>query len=78
MSDYIKELDDVISSVVNVINELQDEGELAKIGGVIKITKERGIINSNTLLRDAIMVAGGKGKLKIQKNPPNQLLLKLP
>jgi hypothetical protein len=78
MSDYIEELDDVIASVVEVVKEIEDGMELANIGTVIKKTKKKSIKNSDTLLRDAIMVAVGKGKLKIRKNPPNQLLLELP
>ena len=66
------------ASVVEVVKEIEDRMEPANIGTVIKNTKKKSIKNSDTLLRDAIMVAGGKGKLKIRKNPPNQLLLELP
>ena len=75
MNDYVEELEDAIDSVVKVVRELEDEGELANIGMVIKKTKKKNIKNRNTSLRDAIMVAVGEGKLKIRKNPPNQLLL---
>lgn len=76
MSDYIEELDDVVDAVIELVKELKDKGEPANIGRVIK--KSKGTSNSDTLLRDAIMAAGGKGKLKIRRNPPNQLLLELP
>ena len=44
----------------------------------IKKGKDKGISNSDTLLRDVIISAGGKGKLKIRRSPPNQLLLEVP
>ena len=78
MSDYIEELDGVVDAVVKVIKELEGKGEPVNIGVVIKKSKDKGIDNSATLLRDGIMAAGGKGKLKIRKNPPNQLLLESP
>ena len=78
MNDYINELDTLIDSVVEVVKELESEGEPANIGVVIKKTKEKNIGGRDTLLRDAIMAAGGKGKLKIRRSPPNQILLELP
>ena len=75
MNDYVEELEDAMDSVIEVVREFEDEGELANIGMVIKKAKKKDIKTSSTLLRDAVMVAVGKGKLKIRKNPPNQLLL---
>ena len=78
MIDYVKELDAVVDLVVEIVEELEDNEETANIVGVIKKAKERNRGNGNTLIRDAIMTAGGRGKLKIRRIPPNQYLLELP
>lgn len=78
MSDYIDGLDGVVDAVVKLVKEIENKGEPTNIRGVIKKGKDKSISNSDTLLRDAIMAAGGKGKLKIRKTPPNQLLLESP
>jgi hypothetical protein len=78
MSDYIEELDHIVDGVVKLVKELEDKGKPTNIRGVIKKGKDKGISNSDTLLRDVIISAGGKGKLKIRRSPPNQLLLEVP
>jgi hypothetical protein len=80
MSDYVHELEEEFDVVIKVIKEVKDEDGEAHITSVIEKLKKENKISSkwnDKKKRDAIMVAAGKGILRIVKRPPNQLVIDL-
>ena len=72
MTDYIKELNEIENKLVKFLEDKQTQ---MNIGELLKEAKKAGINNSITTLRDAVMSAGGKKKLKIESMKPKQLLI---
>jgi len=72
MANYIKGLEEVENKIVEL---LKTESRQINITELIDKAKKLGISKSKTTLRDAIMSAGGKKKIKIEAMKPKQLLV---
>ena len=73
MTDYIKDLNKVEDKIVKLLEE--QERPHINIGELLEKAKKAGINKSKTTLRDAIISAGAKKKLKIEAMKPKQLLI---
>jgi hypothetical protein len=72
--DYVKILDEIENKIVNL---LRHGDQPINIGELIEKAKKADVSKSDTIIRDAIMCAGGKGKLKIELIKPKQLLISI-
>jgi len=80
MIDYVEEIEKDFEIIIKVVKDVKKEEGDAHITSVmekLKKTEEIGSKWSDKKKRDAIMVAAGKGKLKIIRKPPNQLVIEL-
>jgi len=75
MSDYIKDLEKFETKIIELLTNQTQEMNLTAL---IKKAKETGISKSSATLRDAIMSAGAKKKLRIEAVKPKQLFVRLP
>ena len=76
MPDYMKTLENIGDKIVELL--LTVENHEMYLLALIDRAKEAGIGESKATLRDAIMAAAGKKKLKIEERPPKQLMVGLP
>ena len=72
MADYIASLKEVENRIVALLKE---EGRQLNISELISKAKTAGISRSEVTIRDTIMSAGGKKKVKIESMKPKQLLV---
>jgi hypothetical protein len=76
MSDYMKTLENIGDKIVELL--LTAENHEMYLLALIDKAKKAGICKSKATLRDAIMAAACKKKLKVEERPPNQLMVLLP
>lgn len=75
MSDYMKTLEDIGDKIVELL--LTVENHEMYLLALIDRAKAAGIGETKAALRDAIMAAAGKKKLKVEERPPRQLMVRL-
>jgi cell division septum initiation protein DivIVA len=75
MTDYIKELEEIENKLVEFLREKQDSK--MNITELLEKAEKAGINKGKTILRDAIISASAKKKLKIEMMKPKQLLISL-
>ena len=76
MSDYMKRLERVEGKIVELL--LAVENHEMNLLALINKANQAGISESKAALRDAIMAAASKKKLKVEERPPKQLIVRLP
>jgi len=69
-------LEKIENKIIDII--ARNKNQQINIGELIEKAKKANVSKSNTILRDAIMSAGGKRKLKIELMKPKQLLISIP
>lgn len=75
MPNYIEILDEIEDKLITILENHKNEP--MNIGELIQKAKKANISKSTTILRDAIMSGGGKGKVKIELIKPKQLLIRV-
>lgn len=73
MTDYIKDLNKVEDKLVNFLAE--EQRPPMNITELLEKARKAGINKSKTTIRDAIISAGARKKLKIEAMKPKQLLI---